>query len=62
MISENKAVHNWWRRPAPGAKFPEIDEYANVEALFLRPDQLRHSRILPKLIDRRPRPVNTPAL
>ena len=44
-----------------GIYLPEIDEYVNVEALFLRPDQLRHSRILPKLIDRRPRPVHTPA-
>jgi hypothetical protein len=44
-----------------GIHFPEIDEYVNVQNLFLPPDQVRYSRILPKLIDRRPRPVHTPA-
>jgi hypothetical protein len=44
-----------------GIHFPEIDEYVNVQNLFLPPDQLRYSKILPKLIDRRPRPVHTPS-
>jgi hypothetical protein len=44
-----------------GIYFPAIDEYVSVEFLFVQPSQLRYSRIRPKLIDRRPRPVHTPA-
>ena len=41
--------------------FPAIDESVGVENLLLPPDQIVVPRILPRLIDRRPRPVNTPA-
>lgn len=44
-----------------GIYFPAIDEYVSVENLFVPPSQLQYSRIPPRLIDRRPRPVHTPA-
>jgi hypothetical protein len=44
-----------------GIYFPNIDEYVSVENLFVPPGQLQHSRIAPRLIDRRPRPVHAPA-
>jgi len=44
-----------------GIYFPAIDEYISVENLFVQPSELRYSRIPAKLIDRRPRPVHTPA-
>jgi hypothetical protein len=44
-----------------GIHFPAIDEYVNVQHLFLPPEEVRYSRVLPKLIDRRPRPVHTRA-
>ena len=44
-----------------GIYFPAIDEYISVENLFVSPSELRYSRIPAKLIDRRPRPVHTPA-
>src|SRR5205814_1090925 len=40
--------------------FPAIDEHVGVENLFLPPDQILVPSILPKLIDRRPRPVHAP--
>ncbi len=43
-----------------GIYFPAIDEYVSVENLFVQPSQLRYSRIAPKLIDPRPRPVHAP--
>ena len=39
--------------------FPAIDEHVGVENLFIPPDQILVPKILPKLIDRRPRPVHT---
>lgn len=41
--------------------FPAIDEHVGVENLFLPPNQILVPKILPRLIDRRPRPVHTPA-
>jgi hypothetical protein len=38
--------------------FPAIDEAVGVENLFLPPDQILVPKILPRLIDRRPRPVH----
>ena len=44
-----------------GIHFPAIDEYVNVQHLFRPPAEVRYSHVLPKLIDRRPRPVHKPA-
>src|SRR5258708_2492461 len=41
--------------------FPAIDETVGVENLFLPPDQIVVPNILPRLVDRRPRPVHKPA-
>ena len=41
--------------------FPAIDESVGVEPLFLPPDQILVPNILPRLVDRRPRPVHKPA-
>jgi hypothetical protein len=38
--------------------FPAIDEAVGVENLFLPPDQILIPKILPRLIDRRARPVH----
>jgi hypothetical protein len=43
-----------------GVHFPEIDADISIENLFVPREKLLFSRIPPKLIDRRPRPVNTP--
>jgi hypothetical protein len=40
--------------------FPAIDEHVGVENLFLPPNQILVPKILPRLIDRRPRPVHAP--
>jgi hypothetical protein len=39
--------------------FPEIDEHVGVENLLLPPDQILVPKNLPRLIDRRPRPVHS---
>jgi hypothetical protein len=38
--------------------FPAIDEAVGVENLFLPPDQILVPNVLPRLIDRRQRPVH----
>ena len=41
-----------------GIYFPAIDETVGVENLFLPPDQILVRNILPRLVNRRPRPVH----